>query len=146
MTATNKPPADLRGKTLQELFDTAVAGLASQGFERSMAPGKVEEDYPEEIPEAVCMYRGEKGRRCAIGWLIPDESYDPGFEGQAVRQLVARGHLLTDDGIVGENAWPSPLADLQTCHDHSASSVGVRMSLANFARRHHLILPAVFAT
>ena len=143
---TTKPPTDLRGKTLQELFDAAVAGLASQGFERSMAPGKANEDYPEEIPEDVCMYRGAEGCRCAIGWLIPDESYDPSFEGQAVRQLVSNGHLLTDHEMVNQKTWLSPLAELQTCHDYSSNSTGVRVSLANFARRHHLILPAVFAT
>ena len=30
-----------------------------------------------------CLYRGPEGRKCAIGCLIPDEKYDPAFEGFA---------------------------------------------------------------
>lgn len=30
-----------------------------------------------------CKYRTEDGRACAVGLLIPDEKYDPSFEGAA---------------------------------------------------------------
>jgi len=49
-------------KTVQELFNTAVIGLAAQGFERSFGP----DGYS-------CRYRGAEGRKCALGQLIPDE-------------------------------------------------------------------------
>jgi hypothetical protein len=30
----------------------------------------------------LCSYRGRNGLKCAVGCLIPDEKYDPSFEGQ----------------------------------------------------------------
>lgn len=31
-----------------------------------------------------CRYRGPTGRRCAAGWLIPDDQYNASFEGRTV--------------------------------------------------------------
>ena len=48
----------------QEAFDIMWRGLKSQGFERSgRGPGD-------------CSYRGANGRKCPVGWLIPDSEYD----------------------------------------------------------------------
>jgi hypothetical protein len=47
--------------TRQQMFNTAYHGLAAQGFERSVDAS------------GGCRYRGDKGMRCAIGYLISDE-------------------------------------------------------------------------
>jgi hypothetical protein len=41
-----------------------------------------------------CMYRAAGGRRCAIGWIMPDEIYTKSLEFYGVRDLAAR--LSTD--------------------------------------------------
>lgn len=69
--------------TRQEVFDAAVKGLASQGFERSMSK------HIDTLTE-VCAYRGEGGLKCSIGHLIPDEAYDPSIEGFGISLLVEK--------------------------------------------------------
>jgi hypothetical protein len=63
------------------------------------------------------MYRGVNGRKCAIGWLINDEQYDPCIEGSdidhlPVRQLVEASldGKLTDDERYA-------LKEMQMIHD-----------------------------
>lgn len=34
-----------------------------------------------------CAYRGENGKKCAIGCLIPDDLYDYSFEGEGASEL-----------------------------------------------------------
>lgn len=34
--------------------------------------------------DTICRYRGDNGAKCAVGILIPDERYDPRFEGGTV--------------------------------------------------------------
>lgn len=50
--------------TDQEIFNTVWNGLKSQGFEQSLSEN-----------DAVCMYRGVNGKKCAAGWIVPDEVY-----------------------------------------------------------------------
>ena len=64
--------------TYQDLFDAAVRGLASQGWERSMDEN-----------DDVCAYRGECGRKCAIGWLIDKDDYRPEIEGYDASKIFA---------------------------------------------------------
>lgn len=52
----------------QEAFNRAVAGVIKQGRPSVDAAGR-------------CLYRGPDGLRCAVGWLIPDELYEPEMEG-----------------------------------------------------------------
>ena len=56
--------------TKQEIFNTVVKGLRAQGC-------KSEND-------AGCAYRGIEGRRCAAGFLIPDDKYSTKFEHQGI--------------------------------------------------------------
>ncbi|WP_157140646.1 hypothetical protein [Paraburkholderia graminis] len=37
-----------------------------------------------------CLYRAMDGKRCAIGWIIPDEVYERSLEFLGVRDLAAR--------------------------------------------------------
>lgn len=50
----------------QRFFEQSVTGLLNQG-NRSVYDGK-------------CMYRGDGGNKCAIGWCISDDAYDPSIE------------------------------------------------------------------
>ncbi len=58
--------------TKQQLFDTVATHLLTQRT-RSLATNTNR-----------CAYRGHRGTRCAIGCLIPDDRYDPAFEGLSV--------------------------------------------------------------
>lgn len=51
----------------QEMFDTAVLGILNQGGI------SISED-------GICLYRNPNGRKCAAGFLIPDEYYYPDME------------------------------------------------------------------
>ncbi|MDF0603201.1 hypothetical protein P1J78_20875 [Psychromarinibacter sp. C21-152] len=79
----------------QHHFDTACAALIRQGVPSGSPSG--------------CLYR-DGDRRCAVGWLIPDENYDPSIEGEPADQI---DHLI-----------PGPtdavfLERLQKCHDNA---------------------------
>lgn len=43
--------------------------------------------------DGMCMYRGERGRRCAAGCLISDGEYDSAFEFQSWEGLVVVGKV-----------------------------------------------------
>lgn len=124
----------------QALFDRAVKGLASQGFEPSFLPGG-----------DTCAYRGEDGKRCAVGHLMPDEAYRPEMEGRNIRDLVEdMGFDLTRlagaPPALGE-AEQGELADfllfLQGCHDAAYRPGTMRNELRDFAEEHGLTLPPV---
>lgn len=48
----------------------------------------LEQGHQSYSPELGCTYRGRVGCACAIGCLIPDELYDPEFEGLGIQQPV----------------------------------------------------------
>ena len=58
----------------------------------------------------MCAYRGKDGRRCAVGWLIPDELYDPKMEGMVIDypcvEAAVQGHSMP------------LLEELQSAHDN----------------------------
>lgn len=60
----------------QKLFDTVVKGLLAQGMP-SIDTHNLE-----------CKYRGPGGTKCAAGQIIPDEDYDPSWEGNSVTGVV----------------------------------------------------------
>lgn len=107
-------------RTRQEIFDKAWTGLESQGFLQSKEPGR-------------CMYRGFGGRRCAVGWCIPDEKYDPGFEGRGPTTEICEAVGLPD--ALGF------LTNLQKTHDEGYTPKGMEQNLRRFAREHNLIIP-----
>lgn len=98
---------------MQEVFDKVSAHLLKQNA-RSVACGI----------NSTCSYRGEEGRMCAVGCLIPDELYRPSLEGWAVWQPAVNSVL----GQCGIDVSPkSPmrkmLTRLQSIHDNE--SVGL---------------------
>lgn len=112
--------------TQQELFDTVVAGLASQGFERSMG-------------KEGCAYRGEEGRKCAAGWVLPNERYKESMEGSGVGQDLIRDVFVS---IVGEENMLF-LSLLQGAHDHSESPSFMKTELVHMGERYGLKIPQV---
>lgn len=91
--------------TNQEAFDIAVRGVLGQG--RASVD---QEGYG-------CLYRGPNGLKCAAGWIVPDELYQPEFD-TSVNPMwdhIVRGRpdlqALADVGLV---------LDLQKAHDKHA--------------------------
>jgi hypothetical protein len=84
----------------QITFDLIVNGLRKQG-KKSM-------------DGHLCKFRSEDGYRCAVGQLIEDNEYRPGFDDKAKQSekdnafnfVKNKGH---DDGL---------LTSLMCCHDH----------------------------
>jgi len=61
-----------------------------------------------------CAYRGENGDKCAIGALIPDESYYGGLEGLG----VAHASVLGATGLeIEDQTDVEYLTSLQVIHD-----------------------------
>jgi len=128
---------------LQEVYDTAVAGLASQNFQPSYT--------------IICSYRGLEGHKCAIGWCIPDEIYSPEMEGRSVDRLldeqVYSGLFAQEIRDLFAKIDTATLSFLQSCHDSSLRDGGLldkegfperlRARLRNFGEVRNLQVPAV---
>lgn len=73
----------------QEFFNKGVLGILKQGKRAATVAGS-------------CLYRAEDGSKCFVGHNIPDDKYDPMFEG--VRpDIRQRGFLVTERAIkIGE--------------------------------------------
>ena len=141
----------------QMILNISVAGLAAQGFARSMA--SLPHSRPDYGNSLQCAYRSppnDEGTclKCAIGHLIPDGSYTPDLEGTTASAPKVR-QLLTEeyggkDGIVGEDMIF--LDDLQYCHDHADKDVyggrdiDMRRRLITFASKHKLVVPTELST
>lgn len=88
--------------TRQQTFDTAVRLTVEQGGPSTRDTWKV---------RGECAYRGDNGRRCTVGLLIPDAKYTPMMEGTGANMpLVA--NVLREEGH--DSAL---LAKLQYAHD-----------------------------
>lgn len=99
--------------TLQEMFNFITTALTLQG-EKSVA-------YNFKGQVNSCMYRGDKGLKCAVGQLIPDALYDPAMDkGIGVQHLLdafprLAPHLLASD--VSEAVAIDFLEVMQATHD-----------------------------
>ena len=96
--------------TLQEIFDTVVSNLIAQGG-RSIHKERYEHKSP-------CAYRGANGRKCAAGWLIPDELYRPDMEDDSATHIFENSEELLD--VIGRDGLDDKLAlirRLQSIHD-----------------------------
>jgi hypothetical protein len=88
----------------QKAIDIAVPALLKQGA-RSM-------DY---TVIGLCAYRGFDGKKCAVGWLMTDENYDPAFDG-----CDGRGwnDVLETIGVPIEHQLDNGFYNkFQKCHD-----------------------------
>jgi hypothetical protein len=92
----------------QEIFDKVASHLITQGVK---ATYRRSGGYPS------CAYRGDNGTMCAAGCLIPDEEYNPEFEGipwMGVRHDIPSLASLTDK----DHAL---IISLQGVHDDDSS-------------------------
>lgn len=116
--------------TRQELFNTVYLGLAAQEFATSLKAGTA----------SYCMYRGDKGRKCAAGQAIPDSAYTPEMEGKIISHIVNTYPIL-------EELRPHLhlLSDLQRAHDFfrylDNEYPSMQQALAAVAEAHHLEVP-----
>lgn len=124
----------------QEAFTKAYKGLESQGFQPAVT-------YRYGV--FFCSYRGDEGRRCAYGWLIPDHLEDEIEEG-----IEADSY---DDGFY-QSCGLNPedrrfFLDLQGCHDNAYKDGRnpiypkeahelMKEYLAKFAEKYGLQIPA----
>ena len=80
--------------TRQEAFDTVVTHLLTQNARADHA--------------GVCLYRGPKDSKCAVGALIPDDRYYHSMEGSSLNGnsavkdvLVSSGYSTSDFSFFG---------------------------------------------
>jgi hypothetical protein len=130
--------------THQELFNQVYLGLASQGFKKS---GKISDG------DIYCLYRGPSGRKCAAGWVIPDDEYDPrmdteGLNGNSIgiKTLLGKDYCpLSIKLIEIEPEIMASLCALQELHDGSKTPCGMASELLQYAHTHLLTVPKVAA-
>lgn len=97
----------------QEAFTAAVKGVLGQGgpSARLCDNGKQR-----------CLFRGPNGRRCAVGWVLPEEALalaPEDLETMDVRELVARFPVLVFEDM-SEDSSVDFLEALQRAHDDAA--------------------------
>ena len=112
----------------QEIFDTVATHLFTQG-ERGGTT--VVDSWNTSGTRFRCRYRGDKGLKCAVGALIPDELYDPKMD-----QGGFRASALVRNGFnVPEFFTPHAtlLDSLQTIHDSEDSWLSGEIRLKKVA-------------
>lgn len=82
-----------------------------------------------------CAYRGDDGRKCAVGCLIPDSLYDETMEGLGAQRPIMRDLL----NLAGHDA--DLCSDLQQVHDREEYFADREFYLACVAEKHGLRMP-----
>lgn len=100
----------------QQIFDTAARHLLTQN---AMAFNEA---------DGVCAYRCADGKMCAVGVLIPDDRYDPAFEGNDAYYVAAELGWVEHGDL---------LMDLQGVHDGGITHLW-RDQLRRVAHIHNL--------
>jgi hypothetical protein len=85
----------------QEVFDIVVTHLITQR-------------RPSYDSSKCCMYRAPDGLRCAVGVLIPDNLYDPEFEGDTADCVIQK---LFNKDLADWREHKGLLLALQEVHD-----------------------------
>ncbi len=121
--------------TLQGIFDTVKDHLLKQNARSERG----DELLSLSLGKSGCAYRGQDGLKCAIGCLIPDEDYEPRFEGQGVDDILegtncewAPNWYIQSPADVREEMLRM-LGELQCAHDN----VPVDMWPAELGRMAH---------
>ncbi len=108
------------------MFDRAVVGLRSQGFQRCQVNGE-------------SVYGDGCGKHCAWGWVDPSTASDPKFARYYVNGLMADGvgvaGTLDLDGV-------NFAKQLQWCHDDSATPSTMERRLKQLGVREGLVWPS----
>lgn len=121
--------------TLQQAFDKVWTWFVVEKHPAS---------YVMELEMPVCRYRGPNGAKCAIGVLIPDEAYRPGFEYCSAYAVAGKPGVIKAMKGLSE----ADLNELQQCHDRAVRDVGkdidteIQERLREFAESRSLTIPA----
>jgi hypothetical protein len=116
----------MKSLTYQEIFNKSVAGLASQGFQPSTSGD-------------MCVYKDDRGFKCAIGHLIADAAYKPSLEGQVPENALALSGYLVDGESPADNRHFLDM--LQVAHDRSPDASTMKEKLKLFAADFELDVP-----
>jgi hypothetical protein len=103
--------------TIQQTFDKVADHLLTQNAKSKKVIGGDDLDFPKEFTSG-CAYRGEKGRMCAVGCLIPDELYDPQMENKTSSHVLS-SYPKVQELFENVNDVNPLLNDLQALHDDS---------------------------
>ena len=106
----------------QDLFNDVVEHLFRQGGTSRIGA------------YSTCLYRGDD-RCCAVGFLIPDETYDPKMEGRGVSDLIASFGPALPTYFQTHRAL---LARLQNIHDSYT-----REEACGYTFREHVLAKAI---
>lgn len=95
--------------SLQEIFDTVATHLLTQN-EQSL-----------DVYSDACMYRGDRGLKCAAGVLIPDDKYFSAMEkknanGSVVWPVIAEALQVPVGELVGDADSGSSFYDTATAN------------------------------
>lgn len=101
--------------TNQEAFNIVVTGLRQQG-RKSLFTAEQRERFKDIIGqiEEPCAYRGEGDTKCAFGFLIPDDLYDPSME-NVMASVVLDRFPAVQEHLEGVNH--DLISKLQHIHD-----------------------------
>ena len=109
----------------QEMFNRAVIGLRSQGFERCQVNGE-------------SVYGDDCGRHCAWGWIDPVASAKPEYARYYVSGLMSDGiGLAASQDLTGIEF----ATQLQWCHDDSRTPATMERRLKQLGEREGLSWP-----
>jgi hypothetical protein len=114
--------------TIQEMFDRAVRGLASQGWEPCVSDGSNRQ-------ESVCLYSDGTGKHCAWGWV------DPSLERSQKGTVAQLRHRRVGIAATLNHAQGGFARQLQTCHDENSEPEQMRNSLRRLAASFDLTWP-----
>lgn len=95
----------------QEYLDLLVATSLAGGFPSTKRDPATN--------EPTCLYRGEDGKKCVVGHVIPDEMYDPQMEKMTASALFEERPSLVPDWARDSNAERA-FTEIQMVHDSLA--------------------------
>ena len=93
----------------QDVFDIVAWHLLDQNERSTSCDGK-------------CLYRAADGKRCAIGWIMPDDVYMLSFESMGVHDLAS----ALQDSLRGESDQSSELCSSTTQNPPHISALRIR--------------------
>lgn len=148
--------------TNQSMFDTVWnhfvvgKGKSSLATPREVRVEEVEEGEEREY-DVSCLYRDGDGNKCAFGLFIPDELYDPKWEGKPAGRIIEKmrqqGYLEIELETNTQPDYPqSFVKGLQDAHDSAAEEMvykgtdfhkAIEECLRFVAHRFELTIPTV---
>lgn len=79
-------------------------------------------------PSGNCQYRMPDGKRCAVGYLVPEWYYNGTLEGNTPRDREVKNALMRTHGDFTNQQWEL-LQELQSVHDHELDLLSASLGL-----------------